>query len=211
MKKRKLKFFVMPVIYGLMCATICLTFLVFQKNQKQKEVDNNTYVNSSIVSKSLPTISETEKTSSDVIIKRPFISEKVELYKKYYEKENNEDIEKSILYYNNTYVQNTGVLYRSNEKFDIVSILDGEVSNIKKDETLGNVIEIKHTNNIISTYYGLNEIRFKKGDKVNQGDVIGTSGKINMDAIENGLLIEITKDSKLVNPEKYYDKKLNEI
>ena len=34
MKKRKLKTFVMPVIYGLMCATIFLTILVLQKNNR---------------------------------------------------------------------------------------------------------------------------------------------------------------------------------
>ena len=115
-----------------------------------------------------------------------------------------------MLFYNNTYVQNTGILYKSDEQFDVVSILDGEIIDIKKDETLGNVIEIKY-DSIITTYYGLNEIKVKKGNQIKQGDIIGTSGKINIDNLNNSLLLEITKDGKLVNPESYFNKKINEL
>lgn len=208
MKKRKLKFFVMPMIYGLMCATIILTFLVFYKTDKQ-EPDNYTYVNSSIISKSIPTISE---TSADVTIIKPYTSEKVSVYKKFYSKEQTDlERENSILFFNNTYVQNTGTLFKSDEVFDVVSIMDGTVLNIKKDETLGNVIEVKHENNIVSSYYGINNIKVAKNSKIKQGDVLGTSGKINIDSLENALLIELTKDGTLVNPENYFGKKLNEI
>lgn len=209
MKKRKLKFFVMPVVYGMMCATIFLTLLVFYKNKDEESIDNYTYVNSSIISKSIPTISDTAVNTTVV---KPYISEKVSIYKKYYDKSStDEDRENSILFYNNTYVQNTGILYTSPEKFDIISILDGTVLEVKEDETLGRVVSVKHENNIISTYYGLSEVKVKKDQKIKQSDVIGSSGKINIDGLENSLLIEIMKDSKLVNPESYYNKNINEL
>lgn len=207
MKKRKLKTFVMPVIYGLMCATIFLTILVLQKTTDDEQ-DNNIYVNSSIVSKTIPTVSE---VNNDSVIIKPFTSEKVQVYKKFYDKNlTSEELENAMLFYNNTYVQNTGTLFKSDEQFDVVSILDGEITDIKKDETLGNVIEIKY-DSIITTYYGLNEIKVKKGNQIKQGDIIGTSGKINIDNLNNSLLLEITKDGKLVNPESYFNKKINEL
>lgn len=208
MKKRKLKFFVLPMIYGLMCLTIVLTFLAFKKSTSV-ENDNYTYVNSSIISKSIPTVSD---TTEDVKIIKPFTSEKVSIYKKFYSKKlSDSERENAILFFNNTYVQNTGTLYKSDESFEVVSIMDGTIIEIKEDETLGNVVEVKHNNNMISTYYGISDIKVKKNTKIKQGDIIGKSGKINVDSLENALLIELSKEGSLVDPENYFGKKLNEI
>lgn len=209
MKKRKLKPFVKPVLYGLVFSAFILSIMTINKKGKVLE-DNYTYVNRSIITRIVPTISETK--SEEIIIK-PYTSEKVEVYKKYYDNNaSEEDRKKGILFYNNTYVQNTGTLFKSSEKFDVISILAGTVTDVKNDETLGTVITIKHQNNIISTYEGLENVTLKKDDVVSQGDTIGTSGKIKIDEnIENALLIEVSKDGKLVNPESYFEKKLNEI
>lgn len=208
MKKRKLKPFVMPAICGIIFSSIVLTLLIINKETNITD-DNYTYVNSSIISKSIPTISE---TTEETILK-PFSSEKVEIYKKYYDSNASEsDRANSIIFYNNTYVQNTGVLYKSSEAFDVTSILDGTIIEIKKDDTLGNVVIVKHSNNIISTYQGLSEVKVKKDQSIKQGDLLGISGKISVEEnLENALLIEITKDGKLVNPENMFDKKINEI
>ncbi len=208
MKKRKLKPFVVPVMSGIIVSGILITLFALNKELKITN-DNYTYVNSSIISKSIPTISET--TSN--VITRPYTSDKVVIYKKYYDvNDSDEDRKNSIIFYNNTYMQNTGILYKSDEKFDIVSILDGKVIEIKKDETLGNVVTIKHENNVISTYQGLSEIIVKKDQNIKQGDLVGISGKISLDEnINNSLLIEVTKEGKLINPEKLYEKNINEI
>ena len=208
MKKRKLKPFVIPSICGIIVSSIVLTLLIINKDTKITD-DNYTYVNSSIISKSLPTISETEEE----VVSKPFSSEKVEVYKKYYDSNaSEEDRNNSIIFYNNTYVQNTGILYKSNEKFDVTSILDGTIIEIKKDDTLGNVVIVKHKNNITSTYQGLSEITVKKDQNIKQGDLIGISGKINVEEnLDNSLLIETTKDGKLINPESLYNKKINEL
>ena len=210
MKKRKLKSFVLPAVCGIIFSSMILTLLIINKTGEMED-DYYTYVNSSIISKSIPTISTATENEETII--KPFNTDKVELYKKYYDNASNEeDRKKSILFYNNTYVQNTGVLYKSAETFDVLSILDGTVIEVKTDETLGNVVEIKHKNNIISTYQGLNEVKVSKNQAIKQGEIIGTSGKIKLEEnLENALLIELTKDGKLVNPESYFDKKLNEL
>lgn len=70
MKKRKLKFFVMPAVYGILFATVMLSLLVLNKVNTTKvssSDENYTYVNGSIITKTVPTISE--KTNEVVIEK----------------------------------------------------------------------------------------------------------------------------------------------
>ena len=39
---------------------------------------------------------------------------------------------------------NTGILYSSNESFDVISVLDGKVEDVKTDNLIGNIVTIKH-------------------------------------------------------------------
>ena len=108
-------------------------------------------------------------------------------------------------------MQNSGVLYKSKEAFDVVTILDGTVVDVKKDEVLGNIVEIKHSNNLITTYEGLSTVNVKKDQLLKQGDVIGKSGKLELgESLENSLLFELIKDGKYVNPLNYLDKKISD-
>ena len=50
----------------------------------------------------------------------------------------------------------------------------------KEDQILGNVIEIKHSDDIVSTYQSLSEINVKEGDAVKQNQIIGKSGNSNI-------------------------------
>lgn len=213
MKKRKLKFFVMPAVYGILFATVMLSLLVLNKVNTTKvssSDENYTYVNGSIITKTVPTISE---KTNEVVIEKPYTSDKVSIYKKFYEKEGtDQERENAILFYNNTYVQNTGLIYKGEEQFDVISVLNGTVVDVKDDETLGKVVEIKHDNNLITTYQGLSNVTVKKNQTVNQGDIIGKSGKIKINEdLENALLFEIIHNGNLVNPEKYINKKINEL
>ena len=187
MEKRKLKPFVMPMIYGIACAAIIMSLVLLDKVQNEKVLkddSNYTYVNGSIFTNDIPVIQE------EKVIIKPYISDKVQILKKYYDIEGSkEDRQNAIIYYNDTYMQNSGILYMSQESFDVISVLDGTVVDVKKDDVLGNVVEIKHSNNLISTYEGLNTINVKKDQLVKQGDVIGKSGKLQIsEQVENGLL-----------------------
>ena len=109
-------------------------------------------------------------------------------------------------------MQNAGVSYVLKATFDVVSVLDGTVIDVKEDEVLGKTITIKHDDKLTSTYQSLSEVNVKKDDEVTQGQVIGKSGtnKLEKD-LGNHLYFELTVDSTSVNPEEYYDKKVNEI
>ena len=212
MKKLNLKKVIKGTVYTATALTLVLSIALITKTDDlttSKEDDNFEYVNRNVVSNNIPVISE----NTDATIIKPYTSEKVEIFKKFYDKDSTDDDKKnSLIYYNDTYMQNSGILYKSSENFDVISILDGEVIDVKTDEILGNVVEIKHSNNLISIYQGLSEVTVKKSQTIKSGEIIGKSGKLEFDEqIENGLLFELLKDSKYVNPLNYFDKKLNEI
>lgn len=206
MKKRKLKGFVLPVFSALVLSLFLIIVLSVSKTKSngEDELQEFTYVNSNVIDHSKPVLNE-----DDVII-RPYQSDKITIFKKFYDEENNS--EDSIIYYKDTYIQNSGIIYTSDSEFNVVSILDGEVIEVKKDDLLGYSVEIKHQNNMISSYEGLKSINVKKGDKINQDTLIGKSGEITLEVnLKNSLLFELIKDGKYVNPEKYFDKKIKEI
>ena len=208
-RKRTLKPFVMPMVYALAFTALVLSLSALdsiQNKKVSKADDNYTYVNNSIISSNVPVVKE------EKIMVKPYTSEKVEISKKFYDtNESDEEKQNSLIYYNDTYMQNSGILYKSNESFDIVNILDGTVVDVKKDEVLGNVVEVKHSNNLISTYEGLSTVNVKKDQLLKQGDVIGKSGKLELgESLENSLLFELIKDGKYVNPLNYLDKKISD-
>lgn len=210
MKKRKLRPFVMPMVYGIAFAALLMSLVVLDDVQNEKVVkddSNYTYVNNSIITSNIPVVKE------EVVILKPYTSEKIEISKKFYDSTaTDEEKKNALIYYNDTYMQNSGILYKGSESFDVVAILDGTIIDVKKDELLGNVIEIKHTNNLISTYQGLSTVNVKKGQLLKQGDVLGKSGKLELgETLENALLFELIKDGKYVNPLNYFDKKVSEI
>ena len=206
MKIRRLKPFVIPFISAVMMSFLIICLITINKQPEEDNFDDNyNYVSKAIVEETVPVISE-----EDDIIIRPYKTENINIYKKFYD--GNENKENAIIYYNGTYIQNSGIIYNSDSEFNVVSILDGEVIEVKKDDLLGYAVEVKHSNNLISSYEGMKSINVKKGDRINQDTLIGKSGEIDLDVnLKNALLFELIKDGKYVNPENYFDKKAKEI
>ena len=204
MKKRRLKGFVVPVFSAIVSGLLLICIITIEKNltvQSSMNSEKYTYVDESAVDKTVPVMNEDDK------IIRPYVSEEIDIYKKFYNGE-----ESSIIYLNGTYIQNSGIIYTSGKEFNVVSVMDGEVIEVKKNDVLNYVVEVKHSNDLISIYEGLKSVNVKKGDHVNQNDLIGKSGEIKLDTnLSNSLLFEITRNGKYVNPEEYFDKSLKEL
>lgn len=204
--KRRLKEFALPVFAGMLAALSLVTFMTIKNKSISVEneiPDNYTYVSNRVFNDAMPILSY-----EDVIIK-PYQTGDIRIVKEFYDEETKE---RGIIYFNDTYMQNSGVLYSSDNEFNVVSILDGEVIDVKKDDIMGYTVEIKHTDNLISSYEGMQNSYVKKGDQIKQSTVIGKSGTIKLnEEINNSLLFELIKDGKYINPEKYYDKKVKEV
>ena len=106
----------------------------------------------------------------------------------------------------------TGILYTSETDFEVVSILDGEVLSVETSDTLGSIIEVQHSNDIVSKYSSLKNVKVKKGDIIKQGQVIASSGenKISPEST-NMLLFEFIYKGNNANPNKFYGMELSEL
>lgn len=151
-------------------------------------------------------------TTGNTIL-RPYNDSNITLVKSYYDyKAEAESQEKSLIFYEGTYMQSSGSAYSKGEAFDVVSILDGVVTDVKEDTTLGNVITIDHKNGITSVYQSVTDIVVKSGDSVVGGQVIARSSTSNISTeLNNHLYFELIINGICVNPEVYYDKSVNEI
>lgn len=213
MTKRKLKPFVIPTIYVLSIITFVTSVYFIQRIVSTKtfvtEEPKLEYVNKEILNTNqyIPVV------STGTEIKKPYLVDDVTVVRGFYSKDADEETqEKSLIYYEGTYMQNSGVDYKGSVAFDVVAILDGTVTSVKQDNILGTTVEIRHKNDLISIYQSLNEIIVKENDTVLQGQIIGKSGKNNISKdLEDHLHFELYYKGALVNPEEYYGKKIEEL
>lgn len=206
MKKRlRPKSFVIPTLYVILFVTVVTGAYLISNSMKGETVEENyTYVSNVIMDNQIPVMNQTTKMI------KPYTNEKVTVGKTYYDyKGESKNQENSITYYDGSYIQNSGIDYTLNETFDVVSVLDGTVTEVKQDEVLGNVVEIKHGNDYVTTYQSLSEVSVKKGDTVTQGQVIGKSGTNKLDKdMGNHLHFELYTNGQVVDPNLYIDKEL---
>lgn len=173
-----------------------------------RHLDDTTYVGDTIIKdKVKPVVAVEDK------ILRPFVDNEIKVLKDYYDYQGNEEAqEKSIVEYNKTYMQNSGICYGGKDDFDVVAILDGKVVDVKEDDLLGTTVQIEHTDNVISIYQSLKDVNVKVNDQVKAGDKIAKAGTNNLNKdLGTHLYFEIIVNGTNLNPEKVYDKTIKEI
>lgn len=209
MKIRRLK---RPVVYSLYALgfVMLLGVLYFIESMMPTNSFNgieDDYVDKTIFDTELPVIN-----TSDIII-RPYTQTDITIIKNYYDyKDEASRQEQSLLFFENTYLQNSGVSYGKEDVFDVISVLDGTVTKVSEDKSLGKIVEVTHSNDMISIYQSLSEVTVTENQEIKQGMIIGKSGTCNLEKdLNNHLHFELIVKGLVVNPENYYDKKVSEI
>lgn len=209
-RKYRLKKWAVICVYLITLGAIVSSLVLVGKTLKASLYNDETlsYVYHGIFEDAKPVVNVTNDK-----ISKPYDDQKVTIVKNYYDKDGEEQAQQSaLIYYENTYMPNTGVLYGSDETFDVISCLDGTVEDITADEIMGNIVTIKNSNNLTTIYQSLNEVKVLVGDTIKQGDVIGTSGSNKIDSTkENMLLFEVSYNGEYINPETFYTKNINEL
>ena len=204
MKKVVLKKNVVYGLYALVCVLLMGTIYYFNisknKLEENKTSDDYQYVTRIFGEEDQPVVNTAE------IISRPYTDGNVKVIQSFYnyQAESSEQ-ENSIVNYEETYMQNTGVSYGGVENdFDAVSVLPGTVISVKEDKLLGFVVEIKNNDRITTVYKGLKEVNLKENDNINQGDYVGKSSETNLGKeLGRHIVFELKIDGNYVNPEEY--------
>ena len=205
MKKRKLKGFVLPTVYVLVIGILFIS-ISFLGSALQNQIKYDDNLSVSALEDEVTPVIKNEENVRDVKIVKPFSSEKASVSKSYYNKDDDETTQQSsLVYYEQTYLQNSGILYSSREVFDVLSTYDGTVTNVSEDEILGKFVEVTHNPNLKTVYYSLSEVNVNKDDVISAGDIIGKSGDNLLDGeSENCLLFEVYYNGNTIDPEEFY-------
>lgn len=209
MTRKRLRDWVLPLLSVFVAlGTIFCYFLLSYIFNYDKEFKESIFTTDVLIEESV-TVNEEINTT----IIKPFTDEKVSISKYYYHyKDDNERQTNSLIKYQNIYMPNTGILYSSDEQFNVIAISDGTITSIKEDDILGYIIEIEHQNNLVTIYQSVSNVTLEEGSLVKQGDVIATSGPNNLENEKaNCLHFEVYKDGSLLNPESIYNIEIENI
>lgn len=205
--KKSVVYGLYAVAFGLLVGGVALLGASLRGSSKAKIEDE--YVSKGI----LDFNEEVKVVNTDPILVRPYVDDNIVIVKNFYDYQAEaEQQEKSLIYYEDTYIQSSGVSYSSGEAFDVVAVLSGNVKEVKEDATLGNVITIEHDNGITSVYESVSDITVKEGDQVVGGQILAKSSTSNISKeLDNHLYFELILNGVCVNPENYFNRSINEL
>ncbi len=202
---------IIPSIYvgviGVMVVS-CLLVVSGVKNFLNERKDYDYTLDKVFIKDTIPV----SKNENNMIIK-PYTNDKVKVYSYFYDFEG--DTKKqldSLIYYENTYMQNNGVDYSNDEEFDVVSILDGEVVSIEDNAIYGKVVTIKHNDNLKSVYSNVKNVLVNVGYKISQGEIFASSDTYKVDTKVKSLLhFEVYYKDNAIDPENLYTMSVSDL
>lgn len=104
------------------------------------------------------------------------------------------------------WITHSGIDIKADRASIVKATADGTVKTIKNDPRYGLTVTIEHNDGYVSSYSSLLTAEFvKEGEKVTQGQTIGTVGNsaVFETAEDNHLHFELLKDGSNINPEMY--------
>lgn len=202
---------IIPSIYvgviGVMVVS-CLLVVSGVKNFLNERKDYDYTLDKVFIKDTIPV----SKNENNMIIK-PYTNDKVKVYSYFYDFEG--DTKKqldSLIYYENTYMQNNGVDYSNDEEFDVVSILDGEIISIEDNAIYGKVVTIKHNDNLKSVYSNVKNVLVNVGYKISQGEIFASSDTYKVDTKVKSLLhFEVYYKDNAIDPENLYTMSVSDL
>jgi murein DD-endopeptidase MepM/ murein hydrolase activator NlpD len=99
--------------------------------------------------------------------------------------------------------KNDGINIRAVRGISVKASASGKIIYANDElNAFGNLVLIRHANNIITAYAHLEKLTVKKNDEVKQGDVIGTIGSSG-NVVTPQLHFEVRRGSKPVDPKSF--------
>lgn len=207
MTERRLKRSVIYAVYALGIISLIGTIYLIEGAMSSSNFvsdDEFEYVSKTIFDTTVPVVGEVKELT------RPYKDSDITILRTYYDyKADSTSQENSLIYYEGTYLQSSGVSYGKNDIFEVVSIKDGTVVEVTEDELLGNIVQIKHNDDTVSIYQSLSEVVVEKDEIVTRGQTIAKSGTSNVEKdLGNHVHFELIVSGNTVNPEEYFSQNL---
>ncbi len=209
----KISKYLLPVIYlgiiSVMVMSVILVLSGIQSYLNERPIYQYT-LDGVFESTAIPVVNV--EPSIELVI-RPYVSDKVKIGRYFYDFESDQTKqEQSLILYGDTYMQNNGVDYISDDKFDVVSILQGDVISIEDSEVYGKILKIKHNENLISVYSNIKDVLVTVGYHVSQGEIIASSDRSKIDNEDASMLhFEIYYKNNPIDPESLYTMSVSEL
>ncbi|MGM9969869.1 MAG: peptidoglycan DD-metalloendopeptidase family protein [Anaeroplasma sp.] len=143
------------------------------------------------------------------------ISGEYEIVRTYFDSSlSSEELVSAIIDTGSKIITSTGISYakKDNSVFSVLAIYDGEVVSIEEDELSGAKITIKHSDDIISIYSSLSDVKVSVGDSISQGTTLGNaSASIDDAAAGVHVYLQIKVNNSYVNPNTIIGKEIDEV
>ncbi|GGA13797.1 stage II sporulation protein Q [Paenibacillus marchantiophytorum] len=112
----------------------------------------------------------------------------------------------AMIQYNDQLTPHTAIDLKTKDgaAFDVLAALSGKVTAVDQNPVVGSLVEITHTNGLISVYQSLADVKVVKGAEVKKGDIIAKAGRNEFekeDGVHLHFEVRQTSDNAAVNPE----------
>ncbi|MFD2707041.1 peptidoglycan DD-metalloendopeptidase family protein [Salibacterium lacus] len=206
-----------PAAYLSVCAFLLGTYFVIQSptgtNQAEEEQPPAQEQDAGENEGTMEGEDSMPAASGDETLQMPVMDEdSVDIIGYYYDHDASaEEQQDSLVYYNDMYYQNKGIdiAGQDEESFEVTAAATGEVVNVENDEILGQVVDVKHTDNIVTSYSSLQDIKVEEGDTITQGSVLGAAAEnlYNKDAGVHAHF-EVRRNGEPLNPDEAFHQQL---
>ncbi|OCT13123.1 hypothetical protein A8709_20465 [Paenibacillus pectinilyticus] len=112
----------------------------------------------------------------------------------------------AMIDYNDQLTPHTAIDLKAKDgaAFDVLAALGGKVTAVEQNPVVGSLVEITHTNGLISVYQSLADVKVTKGAEVKKGDIIAKAGRNDFekeDGVHLHFEVRQVSDNAAINPE----------
>ncbi|MFE5324142.1 peptidoglycan DD-metalloendopeptidase family protein [Paenibacillus sp. NPDC056579] len=123
-------------------------------------------------------------------------------------KASNEVRQTAMVEYGDTFTPHMGMDFSrpDNQPFEVLAAMSGKVTAVEKNPVVGNLVEITHSNGLVSVYQSLSEVTVAKDAEVKKGDVIAKAGRNELEKEQGTHLhfeVRQGQEGQAVNPEQF--------
>ncbi|MDF2958996.1 MAG: peptidase [Paenibacillus sp.] len=115
----------------------------------------------------------------------------------------------AMVEYGDTFTPHMGMDFAKpdNTVFEVLAAMSGKVTAVEKNPVVGHLVEITHSNGLVTVYQSLSEVNVTKDAEVKKGDVIAKAGRNELEKDQGVHLhfeVRQGESGQSVNPEQFF-------